>query len=247
MIDRKLAGPDSEPLATARRGGVGFMVAARRLKSSVSSPGRSVWDGRSGAPGWPDAGPPLNGRIRRADAAPSGDSGERPRIGSPRREAQAPAPMFRRWRGRSIGPAMGPTPLFQKRFGQPGLRRYNAMVQVVCPFCRLSDLCFFAQRDPASVFRSLSRHFLSTLGVDTMKIVCEGCRSTLRIPDHAEGRRVRCPRCKTKFEAPGSGSDLNETVSGWLMEDMEKARTMVESAEEKLSHLRRRDTPDPSH
>ncbi len=57
-----------------------------------------------------------------------------------------------------------------------------------------------------------------------MTIDCPGCRKPLRVPEAAGGRRARCPRCGVKFTVPSSRDLLEETVSHWIFEDVQRIR-----------------------
>lgn len=52
-------------------------------------------------------------------------------------------------------------------------------------------------------------------------IDCPGCGSQLRVPKNASGRRARCPACKTKFVVPSVTDLLEDTVSNWIVEDLD--------------------------
>ncbi len=70
-----------------------------------------------------------------------------------------------------------------------------------------------------------------------MKIQCTHCDAKLTGPDSAVGRMVRCPECQTKFRLDGPASDLNETISGWLLEDVANARQLDVTIKSHLNRL----------
>lgn len=54
-----------------------------------------------------------------------------------------------------------------------------------------------------------------------VEIPCERCRVALRVPPEAAGHRARCPACGYTFQVPKVDDLLEETVSGWIEEDLE--------------------------
>jgi len=57
-----------------------------------------------------------------------------------------------------------------------------------------------------------------------MTVDCPGCHKPLRVPQSAGGRRARCPRCRAKFVIPSPKDLLEDTISNWIVEDVEKSR-----------------------
>jgi hypothetical protein len=58
---------------------------------------------------------------------------------------------------------------------------------------------------------------------------CPNCEASLRVPTEASGRLARCPRCKAKFRVPDLSAKLEDTVTGWLVDDSSGA-TAVQPA-----------------
>ncbi len=48
---------------------------------------------------------------------------------------------------------------------------------------------------------------------------CPKCEARLHVPTGISGRLARCPRCKTKFRVPDLTAELEDTVTGWLVDD----------------------------
>ena len=63
-------------------------------------------------------------------------------------------------------------------------------------------------------------------------IHCPGCQARLHVPADAAGRMARCPKCKSKFRVPDLISELEDTVSGWLVENTMEATSVRSSVRE---------------
>jgi hypothetical protein len=57
-----------------------------------------------------------------------------------------------------------------------------------------------------------------------MMVYCPGCGAILRVPTTASGRRARCPSCRKEFVVPPPEDMLEETVSAWIEQDVDKER-----------------------
>ena len=55
-----------------------------------------------------------------------------------------------------------------------------------------------------------------------MKVHCPGCSKPLRVPKTASGRRARCPDCHRVFRVPQPEDLVEETISTWIEEDVDK-------------------------
>ena len=55
-----------------------------------------------------------------------------------------------------------------------------------------------------------------------MKVHCPGCSKPLRVPKTASGRRARCPDCHRVFRVPKPEDLVEETISTWIEEDVDK-------------------------
>ena len=52
-----------------------------------------------------------------------------------------------------------------------------------------------------------------------MTIRCPQCNRRLQVPDNTIGRRARCPACRAKFIIADPNDALQQTVTGFVMED----------------------------
>lgn len=55
-----------------------------------------------------------------------------------------------------------------------------------------------------------------------MKVHCPGCSRSLRVPQSSSGRKARCPNCRRVFVVPRPEDLVDETISTWIEEDLEK-------------------------
>ena len=53
-----------------------------------------------------------------------------------------------------------------------------------------------------------------------MQMPCPQCKQWLSLPDHAVGHWVRCRGCEHKFVVPHPEHMLEDTISGWILEDV---------------------------
>ena len=59
-----------------------------------------------------------------------------------------------------------------------------------------------------------------------MLMRCPDCDKQLQVPDGTVGRRARCSACRSVFIIPDPRAGMEETVAGWLVEDMEEVQQM---------------------
>lgn len=64
-----------------------------------------------------------------------------------------------------------------------------------------------------------------------MQIDCPQCNVVLNIPESAAGRAARCPKCRTKFRIPTQEDMLEETVSHWIVDELEKIDASEDAAD----------------
>lgn len=69
-------------------------------------------------------------------------------------------------------------------------------------------------------------------------IHCAHCNQSLRVPSDAAGHDARCPACKEMFTIPSLDNMLEDTITGWIVHDVEE---MLESVDKKVEHV-----PEPS-
>ncbi len=67
-------------------------------------------------------------------------------------------------------------------------------------------------------------------------IHCESCRAQLRVPSSAAGRKARCPQCGERFTVPAMQELLEETITGWIVQDVDEV--ISNRTQEKLEELR---------
>lgn len=68
-----------------------------------------------------------------------------------------------------------------------------------------------------------------------VEIPCESCKAMLRVPCEAAGHRARCPKCSHEFMVPRLEKLLEDTVSDWIVKDVEECiETRDRSIEEQL-------------
>ena len=53
-----------------------------------------------------------------------------------------------------------------------------------------------------------------------MIIQCPNCHRSLRVPDESAGRAARCRGCEHKFVITSPADELEDTISGWIVEDV---------------------------
>lgn len=59
-----------------------------------------------------------------------------------------------------------------------------------------------------------------------MDVNCPSCHRKLRVPDGSAGRRARCPGCDEKFVVADPRDMLEETISGWIVDDVQNIAAM---------------------
>jgi len=69
-------------------------------------------------------------------------------------------------------------------------------------------------------------------------IHCANCNQSLRVPGNAAGSQARCPACKQLFTIPSLDGMLEETITGWIMHDVEE---MLDSKDKEVEHV-----PEPA-
>jgi predicted Zn finger-like uncharacterized protein len=83
----------------------------------------------------------------------------------------------------------------------------------------------------------------------SLQITCPSCRTALRIPDEARGKKVRCRSCQEMFTVPQGASDEMEALPGHDSREMDeqiqdaprpRRRSIVEEDDD-----RDRDRPRP--
>lgn len=56
--------------------------------------------------------------------------------------------------------------------------------------------------------------------MNTHVVPCPACQTPLNVPPSASGRRARCPACGDRFIIPTRTDLLEDTVSGWIEQDV---------------------------
>ncbi|MFA9477519.1 hypothetical protein ACERK3_04340 [Phycisphaerales bacterium AB-hyl4] len=59
-----------------------------------------------------------------------------------------------------------------------------------------------------------------------MLMRCPDCDKPLQVPDDKVGRRARCSACRSVFVIPDPLAGMDETIAGWLVEDMQQVEQM---------------------
>ena len=57
--------------------------------------------------------------------------------------------------------------------------------------------------------------------MNTHVVPCPACQTPLNVPPSASGRRARCPACGDRFIIPTRTDLMDDTVSGWIEQDVE--------------------------
>ena len=70
-----------------------------------------------------------------------------------------------------------------------------------------------------------------------MKVHCPGCSKPLRVPKTSSGRKARCPSCHKVFIVPAPEELVDETISTWIEEDVEKLEVEHEKQWEAIGSL----------
>ena len=71
-----------------------------------------------------------------------------------------------------------------------------------------------------------------------MKVHCPGCTKSLRVPKTSSGRKARCPSCQKVFVVPAPRELVDETISTWIEEDVEKLEVEHEKQWEAIGSLK---------
>jgi len=50
-----------------------------------------------------------------------------------------------------------------------------------------------------------------------INLICPACSTTIAAPDKAKGRRVKCPKCTTRFDANESRTAGGGGLQVWLL------------------------------
>jgi hypothetical protein len=58
--------------------------------------------------------------------------------------------------------------------------------------------------------------------MNTHVVPCPACQTPLNVPPSAGGRRARCPACGDRFIIPTRTNLLDDTVSGWIEQDVDE-------------------------
>jgi len=58
--------------------------------------------------------------------------------------------------------------------------------------------------------------------MNTHVVPCPACQTPLNVPPSAGGRRARCPACGDRFIIPTRTDLLDDTVSGWIEQDVDE-------------------------
>ncbi len=58
--------------------------------------------------------------------------------------------------------------------------------------------------------------------MNTHVVPCPACQTPLNVPPSASGRRARCPACGDRFIIPTRTDLLDDTVSGWIEQDVDE-------------------------
>ncbi|MCC6682879.1 MAG: hypothetical protein IT445_18430 [Phycisphaeraceae bacterium] len=53
-------------------------------------------------------------------------------------------------------------------------------------------------------------------------IHCSNCQTAIRVPSEAAGHEARCPSCQQMFTIPGLDNMLEDTITGWIVHDVEE-------------------------
>lgn len=69
-------------------------------------------------------------------------------------------------------------------------------------------------------------------------IHCANCKQSLRVPSEAAGSQARCPACKQMFTIPSLDGMLEDTITGWIVHDVEE---MLESKDKEVEQA-----PEPT-
>src|SRR5690606_21447534 len=56
----------------------------------------------------------------------------------------------------------------------------------------------------------------------------------LRVPSEASGHEARCPACREMFTIPPLDSTLEETITEWIVQDVEE---MLQSKDRQVEHV----------
>ncbi len=72
----------------------------------------------------------------------------------------------------------------------------------------------------------------------SMKVHCPGCSKPLRVPRSSSGRRARCPSCQKVFVVPKPSDLVEETISTWIEEDVDKLGKEKEKQWEDIGSLK---------
>lgn len=72
----------------------------------------------------------------------------------------------------------------------------------------------------------------------SMKVHCPGCSKPLRVPRSSSGRRARCPSCQKIFMVPKPSDLVEETISTWIEEDVDKLGKEQEKQWEGIGSLK---------
>ena len=64
-----------------------------------------------------------------------------------------------------------------------------------------------------------------------MDMHCPNCENRIQLPDHAVGRRARCRGCGHKFVVPAPENTMEETISGWIVEDVSEIERLRQEHE----------------
>lgn len=79
-----------------------------------------------------------------------------------------------------------------------------------------------------------------------MKVHCPGCSKPLRVPKTSSGRKARCPNCRQVFIVPAPEELVDETISTWIEEDVEKLEVEHEKQWETIGSLKAYQRPQPT-
>ncbi len=83
----------------------------------------------------------------------------------------------------------------------------------------------------------------SSVSQKVAKLHCPGCGVALRVPPQAAGIRARCPACRATFRIPRRTDLMEETISVWIEEDVDRLAQEHEKhlLEEEAERLRRQE------
>ncbi len=79
-----------------------------------------------------------------------------------------------------------------------------------------------------------------------MKVHCPGCSKSLRVPKTSSGRKARCPNCRQVFVVPAPEELIDETISTWIEEDVEKLEVEHEKQWENIGSIKAYRRPQAS-